>query len=177
MQRYTTTAIALHWLMALMLIANFALGLYMVDIPGLTPAKLRYFSWHKWAGVTILLVATVRLLWRLRHPAPALPDTMPAWEQLAARGSHVLLYVLLFAVPLSGYFYTLSAGIPVMYFGVIELPVLIGKDPALKPVLEALHYWLNMLLAAAVALHVLAALKHRFIDRDSVLGRMLPVRH
>ena len=177
MQRYTTTAIALHWLMALMLIANFALGLYMVDIPGLTPAKLRYFSWHKWAGVTILLVATVRLLWRLRHPAPALPDTMPAWEQLAARGSHLLLYVLLFAVPLSGYFYTLSAGIPVMYFGVIELPVLIGKDPALKPVLEALHYWLNMLLAAAVALHVLAALKHRFIDRDSVLGRMLPVRH
>lgn len=177
MQRYTTTAIALHWLMAVMLIANFALGLYMVDIPGLTPAKLRYFSWHKWAGVTILLVATVRLLWRLSHRAPALPDTIPAWENLASRVSHVLLYVLLFAVPLSGYFYTLSAGIPVMYFGVIELPVLIGKDPALKPVLETLHFWLNMLLAAAVALHVMAALKHQFIDRDTVLRRMLPVRN
>lgn len=177
MQRYTRTAIGLHWLMALMLIANFSLGVFMVDIPGLTPAKLRYFSWHKWAGVTILLVATVRLLWRLGHPAPALPDTMPAWEKLAARTSHALLYVLLFAVPLSGYFYTLSAGVPVVYFGVIELPVLIGKDPALKPVLQAVHFWLNMLLAATVALHVLAALKHRLIDHDSVLGRMLPVRH
>lgn len=176
MQRYTNTAIALHWLMAVMIVANFSLGVFMVDIPGLTPAKLRYFSWHKWAGVTILLVATLRLLWRLTHPAPALPDSMPGWEKLAARASHLLLYVLLFAVPLSGYFYTLSAGVPVLYFGVIELPVLIGKDPALKPVLEALHFWLNMLLAATVALHVLAALKHQFIDRDSVLRRMLPVR-
>ncbi|HEY1043126.1 MAG TPA: cytochrome b [Telluria sp.] len=176
MQRYSSTAIALHWLMAAMIIANFTLGLVMVDIAGLTPAKLRYFSWHKWAGVTILLLATVRLLWRLSHPAPALPDTMPAWEKLAARASHTLLYVLLFAVPLSGYFYTLAAGVPVVYFGVVELPVLIDKDPALKSVLQTVHYGLNMLLAATVALHVLAALKHQFIDRDSVLKRMLPVR-
>lgn len=174
--RYTSTAIALHWLMALMIIANFALGVFMTDIPGLTPAKLRYFSWHKWAGVTILLVATVRLLWRLSHTPPALPDTMPGWEKLAARASHLLLYVLLFAVPLSGYFYTLAAGVPVVYFGVIELPVLIAKNPALKPVLEGVHYWLNMLLAATVAVHVLAALKHQWIDHDSVLRRMLPVR-
>ena len=176
MQRYSSTAIALHWLMAVMIIANFTLGLVMVDIAGLTPAKLRYFSWHKWAGVTILLLATVRLLWRLSHPAPALPDTMPAWEKLAARASHTLLYVLLFAVPLSGYFYSLAAGVPVVYFGVVELPVLIDKDAALKPVLQTVHYGLNMLLAATVALHVLAALKHQFIDRDSVLKRMLPVR-
>ncbi|HEU4850701.1 MAG TPA: cytochrome b [Telluria sp.] len=176
MQRYTSTAIALHWLMAVMIIANFTLGVVMVDIPGLTPTKLRYFSWHKWAGVTILLLATVRLLWRLKHPAPPLPDTMPRWEKLAANGSHLLLYVLLFAVPLSGYFYTLAAGVPVVYFGVIELPVLIGRDPALKEVLETTHFGLNLLLAATVAVHVLAALKHQFIDRDSVLRRMLPVR-
>jgi cytochrome b561 len=176
MQRYTATAIALHWLIALLVIANFALGVFMTDIPGLTPAKLRYFSWHKWAGVTILLLATLRLLWRLMHPAPALPDTMPAWEKMAARASHSLLYVLLFAVPLSGYFYSLAAGVPVVYFGVIELPVLIGRDPQLKEVLETTHFGLNMLLAATVALHVLAALKHQFIDHDSVLRRMLPVR-
>ena len=101
MQRYTTTAIALHWLMAVMLIANFALGLYMVDIPGLTPAKLRYFSWHKWAGVTILLVATVRLLWRLTHrPPAALP--MPAWQRRAAHGAHLALYMLFFVMAVVG---------------------------------------------------------------------------
>lgn len=177
MQRYTSTAIALHWLMAVLIIANFTLGVVMVDIPGITSDKLRYFSWHKWAGVTILLLATLRLLWRLAHPAPPLPDTMPAWEKAAARLSHHLLYVLLFAVPLSGYFYSLAAGVPVVYFGVIELPVLIGRDPALKELLETTHFGLNMLLAATVAVHVLAALKHQFIDRDTVFRRMLPVRH
>ena len=176
LQRYTGTAIALHWLVAVLVIANFTLGLVMVDIPGLTPAKLRYFSWHKWAGVTVLLLATLRLLWRLAHRAPALPDSMPEWEKSAAHASHFLLYVLLFAVPLSGYFYSLAAGVPVVYFGVIELPVLIGRDPVLKELLESTHYWLNMLLAATVAVHVLAALKHQFIDHDSVFRRMLPGR-
>lgn len=176
LQRYTGTAIALHWLIALLVIANFTLGLVMVDIPGLTPTKLKYFSWHKWAGVTVLLLATLRLLWRLRHRAPALPDTMPAWEKSAAHASHFLLYVLLFAVPLSGYFYSLAAGVPVVYFGVIELPVLIGRDPELKELLETTHFGLNMLLAATVALHIAAALKHQFIDHDSVFRRMLPGR-
>lgn len=176
MQRYTGTAIALHWLIALLVIANFTLGLVMVDIPGLTPAKLRYFSWHKWAGVTILLLATARLLWRLRHPAPPYPAAMPTWQKTAANAVHASLYVLLFAVPLSGYFYSLAAGVPVVYFGVIELPVLMGRNPAAKEVLEATHYWLNMLLAASVAVHVIAALKHQFIDRDGLLRRMLPSR-
>lgn len=176
MERYTRTAIALHWLIALLVIANFTLGLVMVDIPGLTPTKLRYFSWHKWAGVTILLFATVRLLWRLSHPAPPYPAGMAPWQKSAARAVHAGLYVLLFAVPLSGYFYSLAAGVPVVYFGVIELPVLIGKSPALKEPLEELHFWLNMLLATFVAVHVLGALKHQFIDRDGLLRRMLPWR-
>lgn len=176
MQRYTSTAIALHWLMAIMIIANFTLGVIMVDIPGLTPDKLRYFAWHKSAGVTILLLATVRLLWRLKHPAPPLPDTMPGWEKAAAKASHLLLYVLIFAVPLSGYFYTLAAGVPVVYFGIIELPVLIAKNKELKEVLKTTHFGLNLLLATTVGVHVLAALKHQFIDRDTVLRRMLPVR-
>lgn len=174
MQRYSLPAIVLHWLIAILIVANFTLGLVMTDIPGLTPTKLRYFSWHKWAGVTVLLLATLRLLWRLRRSPPADPDTMPAWQSRAAHLLHGLLYVLMFAVPLSGYFYSLAAGVPVMYFGLFALPVLIDADPALKPVLGALHYWLNMLLAALVTLHVLAALKHLLIDRDGVMGRMLP---
>lgn len=174
MPRYTTTAIALHWLVALLIIGTFTLGLVMTDIPGLTPAKLRYFSWHKWAGVTVLLLAALRLLWRLSHRAPAYPASMPAWQQSSAHALHGLLYVLIFAVPVSGYFYTLAAGVPVVYFGLFQLPVLMAKNAALKPVLEEVHYWLNMVMAGAVGLHVLAALKHVLVDRDGIMGRMLP---
>jgi cytochrome b561 len=174
MQRYSLPAIVLHWLIALLIVGTFTLGLVMTDIPGLTPTKLRYFSWHKWAGVTVLALAALRLLWRLRSTPPAYPASMPAWQHRAAHGLHGLLYLLMFAVPLSGYFYSLAAGVPVVYFGLFPLPVLIDADPALKSVLGVLHYWLNMGLAALVSLHVLAALKHVFIDRDGIMSRMLP---
>ena len=174
MQRYSSIAIALHWLIALLIVATFTLGLVMTDIPGLTPTKLRYFSWHKWAGITILALAALRLLWRLRSKPPAYPAAMPPWQRSAAHVLHGLLYVMMFAVPLSGYFYSLAAGVPVVYFGLFPLPVLIDADPALKPVLKAVHYWLNMGLASLVALHVLAALKHVLVDRDGIMGRMLP---
>ena len=173
-ERYTRTAMAFHWLIAVLIIGSFTLGLVMSDMPGITPTKLKFYSWHKWAGVTILGLAALRLLWRLTHRAPAYPATMPAWQRSSANGLHGFLYVLMFAVPLSGYFYTLAAGFPVVYFGLIKLPVLIDANPELKPVLKALHYWLNMSLLAAVALHVAAALKHHFIDRDGVIKRMLP---
>ena len=174
MQRYTRTAILFHWLIALLIVGAFTMGLVMTDIPGITPTKLKYFSWHKWTGVTVLALATLRLLWRLTHAAPAYPASMPAWQQTSAHRLHLLLYVLIFAVPLSGYFYTLAAGVPVVYFGLFQLPLLIEANPALKPVLKDLHFWLNMVLAGAVGLHVAAALKHQLIDRDGVMRRMLP---
>ncbi|MGE5652087.1 MAG: cytochrome b [Bacillota bacterium] len=173
-QRYSIPAIALHWLIALLIVSAFALGVTMVDIPGITPTKLKYFSWHKWIGVTVLGLACLRLLWRLTHAAPPQPLGMPGWQKMAAHGLHGLLYVLMFAIPVSGYFYSLAAGVPVVYLGVLPLPVLIEPDPALKPLLKQVHYALNMAMLAAVALHVAAALKHQFIDRDGVLKRMLP---
>ncbi|SNT14470.1 cytochrome b561 [Noviherbaspirillum humi] len=173
-RRYGGVAILLHWLIALLVAAAFTLGLTMVDIPGLTPTKLKYFSWHKWLGVTVLALACLRLLWRITHGAPPYDAGMPAWQAKAAHALHGLLYLLLFAVPMSGYFYSLAAGVPVVYLGVLPLPVLIGPDQELKPILKQLHYALTMILAAGVAGHVLAALKHQFIDRDGVLRRMLP---
>ncbi|MBC7453159.1 MAG: cytochrome b [Massilia sp.] len=174
MPRYTTPAIVLHWLIAVLIIGAFTMGLVMTDIPGITPTKLKYFSWHKWAGVTILALATLRLLWRLANKAPAYPAAMPQWQKSAAHHLHLLLYGLMFAVPLSGYFYTLSAGVPVVYFGLFPLPVLINPDPELKPVLKLIHFWLNMGLAGLVGVHIAAALKHAFVDRDGVMQRMLP---
>lgn len=174
MPRYTRTAILLHWLTALLIIAAFTLGLVMTDIPGLTPTKLKYYSWHKWLGVTVFALACARLLWRGANTPPPPPPSMPAWQRKAADAVHILLYILLFAVPVSGYLYSLAAGVPVVYLGLIPLPVLMAPNPALKPLLKDLHFALTMLLAGAVAAHVLAALKHHFIDRDGVLKRMLP---
>jgi len=172
--RYTATAIALHWLMALLIIATFTLGLTMVEMPGISPTKLKYFNWHKWAGVTIFGLAVLRLLWRLWHPAPALPASMSPWQRRSAEWMHYLLYVLVFAIPLSGYFYSMAAGFPVVYLGHFPLPVLIERNDALKPVLKNLHYVLNMTLLVAVLAHALAAFKHHFINRDDVLKRILP---
>jgi cytochrome b561 len=174
MPRYTRTAILLHWLTALLIVAAFTLGLVMTDIPGLTPTKLKYYSWHKWLGVTVFALACARLLWRAAHTPPPAPPGMPAWQIKAADAVHILLYILLFALPVSGYLYSLAAGVPVVYLGLIPLPVLMAPNPALKPLLKELHFVLSMLLAGAVALHALAALKHHFIDRDGVLKRMLP---
>ena len=171
--RYDRVAMLLHWLVAALIVAAFALGVVMVDIPGLTPTKLKYFSWHKWLGVTVLLLAALRLLWRLRHGAPRAVE-MPAWQRRAATMLHVLLYALMFAVPLSGYFYSLAAGVPVVYLGVLPLPVLIDADPVLKPVLKELHEVLVYTMLAFVLLHVAAAIKHQWIDRDGLLRRMMP---
>lgn len=175
-QRYTKTAIALHWLIAILIIGAFTLGLVMTNIPGFSMTKLKYFAWHKWAGVTVLLLASLRLLWRLFHRPPELPDGMPAWQRGAAHGLHHLLYVLMFAVPVSGYFYTLAAGFPVVYFNLFQLPVLIERNLELAETLKAVHYWLTMSMAALVVLHVAAALKHAIIDRDGTMRRMLPGR-
>jgi cytochrome b561 len=174
MPRYTTTAILLHWLTALLIVCAFTLGVIMTDIPGLTPTKLRYYSWHKWLGVTVFAIACLRVLWRLSHTPPPLPAGTPQWQKKASDGVHLLLYLLIFAVPVSGYLYTLAAGVPVVYLGLFQLPAIIAPNPELKPLLKDVHYVVTMSMAGLVALHVLAALKHQFIDRDGILKRMLP---
>jgi cytochrome b561 len=170
---YTRTAVALHWILALLIIGNLAFGLYVAGLP-ISPAKLRTISWHKWVGVTILLIAAVRLAWRLRHPAPALPSTMAPWEQRAANAAHVLLYVLFFAAPITGWLFSSAAGFPVVYFGLLPLPDLVPKNRELADALRAAHKWINYTMAAVIVLHAAAAVKHHFHDRDDVLVRMLP---
>jgi cytochrome b561 len=175
MPRYTKTAMLLHWLTAVLIVAAFFLGLTMVDIPGFTPTKLKYFSWHKWLGVTVLLLAVLRALWRLGHTPPAKLDSIPAWQHRIAEAMHHLLYLLIFAVPISGYLYSYAAGVPVVYLGLWQMPAVIGPDPELKATLKTVHYVLTMTMAGAVVAHALAALKHHFVDRDATLKRMLPL--
>ncbi|MBA4175582.1 MAG: cytochrome b [Leptothrix sp. (in: Bacteria)] len=172
--RYTQTAIALHWLLALMIVGSFAVGSYMVDLP-VSVTRLKLYNWHKWAGVLILALSALRLLWRLTHRPPAdLP--MPAWQRRAAHGAHVALYALFFAVPLMGWAYSSAAGFPIVLFGVLPLPDFVPASRELAEALKPWHGGLAKALAAVVLLHVAGALKHQFIDRDGLLRRMWPGR-
>lgn len=170
---YTRTAITLHWLIALLIFAAFPLGLYMHDLP-LSPHKLRMYSYHKWIGVTVFLFAIIRLAWRLRHRPPFLPDSMANWEKSVAHAMHFALYALICIVPVSGWLMSSAKGFQTVWFGVLPLPDLIGKDKELGNTLQEVHETLNFLMLGLVFLHAAAALKHYFIDRDDVLARMLP---
>lgn len=171
--RYTHTAITLHWLIALLIFAAFPLGVYMHDLP-LSPYKLRLYSYHKWIGVTIFMLALVRLSWRATHRPPAMPESMPSWEKFAAHATHYALYVLIFIIPVSGWLMSSAKGFQTVWFGVLPLPDLVGKDKALGDLFQEAHEILNILLLGLVVGHIGAALKHHFIERDDILARMLP---
>ncbi len=177
--RYTGVAIALHWLLALAIVGLFGFGVYMTDLP-FSPARLKYYNWHKWAGITVLMLSTLRLLWRLTHRAPALParitQAMPGWQMRAYHVTHHLMYLLFFAVPLLGWAYSSAAGFPIVWFGQIALPDLVGADKALAELIKPLHKLAALSLLALAALHVAAAIKHQWVDRDGLLQRMLPGR-
>ena len=171
--RYTSTAISLHWLIFLLIFAAFSLALYMHDLP-LTPDKLRLYNYHKWMGMSVLLLVVLRFGWRVTHRPPALPDAMANWEKSAAHLMHYLLYALIIAVPLTGWLMSSAKGFQTVWFGVLPLPDLIGKDKELGKQLAEVHEFLNYTMLALVVLHVAAALKHHFIVRDDILTRMLP---
>lgn len=175
--RYGGGAMALHWLLAAALAGIFLFGLYMTSLP-FSPTRLKYFNWHKWAGMTILLLSVLRLAWRLTHRPPALPEhiahAMPRWQHLAHAGVHHLMYVLFLAVPLLGWAYSSAAGFPIVLFGALPLPDFVGKSPELAEALKPWHGYAAYALAALAVLHVAGALKHQLIDRDGLISRMLP---
>lgn len=168
---YTATAKALHWIIAVLILGLLGLGFYMQDLP-LSPTKLQLYAWHKWAGVTVFLIAVFRLGWRATHRPPALPGHMAPIEQLAAHTAHHLLYALMLVIPLSGWLMSSAKGFQTVWFGVLPLPDLVGKDRALGETLEDVHKILNFALLGLVSLHVAAALKHHFVERGPFLQRM-----
>ena len=173
-RRYHPVSMALHWLMALMILGSLAVGLYMTGLP-FSPQRLQLYNWHKWAGVLILVLSAARLLWRLVQHPPAMPP-MPAWQRKAAHGAHLALYALFFAVPLSGWAYSSAAGFPIVLFAVLPLPDWVPVSRELAETLKPVHHYLAYALSAVIGLHVAGALKHHFIDRDGLLLRMLPGR-
>jgi cytochrome b561 len=162
-----------HWLTLLLLIGSFGLGWTMTDLD-VSPLRLKLYAYHKWLGVTIFMLVALRLIWRLVSPPPPLPAHLPGWERRAADVSHHLLYLLLFAVPLSGWLMSSAKGFQTVLFGLWPIPDLLTKNPPLGAALEAVHETLTWIFLGMIALHAAAALKHHFIDRDEVLARMLP---
>jgi cytochrome b561 len=177
--RYTTLAVALHWLLALALGALFVLGVYMTDLP-FSPWRLKLYNWHKWAGISFLLLSALRLLWRATHTPPELPTAvtqdMPKWQTRAHHATHHLMYALFFVVPLVGWAYSSAAGFPIVLFGQIPLPDLLPVDKALAELIKPLHELSAMALMGLAALHVAAALKHHWVDQDGLLLRIWPGR-
>lgn len=167
---------ALHWFLALLITGSFGVGLYMTSLP-FSPLQLKLFSWHKWVGITVLALSALRLLWRLHRPPPPLPPAiaagMPDWQLVAHRGTHLLLYLLFFIVPLLGWAYSSALGVPVVLYGVLPLPDLLPVDkPMAENWVKPLHHAGAYALAGMAALHAAAALKHHVVDRDGLLERM-----
>ncbi|HEY2345506.1 MAG TPA: cytochrome b [Xanthomonadaceae bacterium] len=170
--RWNRFAQVLHWLIALMIVGMGIVGLTMTLMePSLD--KLKVYALHKSFGITVLVLVALRLLWRISHRAPP-PVPMPRWQHVSAQAVHFLLYVLMFAMPLSGWLFNSAANFPLQWFGLVQLPSLWHADPDVKHWAREFHEYGFWTLFALVSLHAAAAIKHHYIDKDETLRRMLP---
>lgn len=181
--RYSSVAIFLHWTIALCILVLLGMGLWMTDAihkPETKNIAFRVYQWHKALGLTVLVLTLVRIGWRIGHRPPPLPDTMNGVEKALAHLGHAGLYALMLAIPLAGWAMVSASpfGFPTMYFGLFEWPHLpvdaFGDKKAAETAFKAAHKYLAFGAIALIGLHVAAALKHHFINRDGVLTRMLP---
>ena len=163
----------LHWLIVVLIIVMGYLGLTMVELP-ISPHKITTYALHKSIGLTILALVVLRLAWRLYAGAPATVPGTPRWQHILATLMHWALYALLLAMPITGWLLNSAAGFPLQWFGMINLPALVARDPGLHDRLTELHETLFWTMVTLAALHAIAAIAHHFIQRDATLARMLP---
>jgi cytochrome b561 len=172
-ESYTPVARALHWATAALVLPMVPLGFVLLDLP---PGRIQNvaFDVHRSIGVVLFPLVLARLLYRMKHPAPPLPPTMPRWQAGAAHAVHGLLYLLLLANPLVGWWGTSAYGAPINVFWLFELPPLVAKDEGLGKAVLYWHSWVGIALATLVVVHIGAALQHHLVQKDGVLRRMWP---
>src|SRR5260370_16181047 len=170
---WVAAATLFHWVMAVLILAQIALGLMAANW-GLSPAKIELFFWHKSTGMLILALVGLRILWGLANPTPELPAGMAAWERAAARLSHWLLYALMIALPVTGWIVNSASNVPFRIFWLIPLPAIVAPDKPTADLFELVHGGLFTLFALVLVTHIGAALRHHFVKRNTVLVRMLP---
>jgi cytochrome b561 len=175
--RWGSAAKFFHWTIVIAILVQATIGLVMVELPK-RPSTIPVYTVHKSLGLTIFAFAILRLAWRAFDPHPAYPATMPRWQVVGARAGHVLLYTLIFLVPLSGWLFDSATALrPLYWFGLFEVPSLTGgRDDAIKDLAEIAHITLFWILATVAAGHAAVALWHHFHERDDILRRMLPGR-
>ena len=172
-ERWGAVSQGFHWLIVLLLLAQGMVGLLMGDM-AIGPGKIAVYAFHKSVGLTILALALARLLWRLYAGRPAPAPGTPAWQERMASLMHGALYLLLFAVPLSGWAMNSAADFPLQWFGLFNLPAIAPHDRDLQELTESLHEQLFWALFALAAAHAAAAVYHHLFQRDATLARMLP---
>ncbi len=171
---YTRTAVFLHWLIAVCVVAQIALGLWMIGVPKDPPGiRAGWFNLHKSIGITLGMLILVRIAWRLAHGAPALPQSLPHWKRAAAAANHVLLYACMIVMPASGYLGSSFTKYPVVYFGT-RMPHWGWDDPTLKELCSQVHWVTVVIFMTLIVIHIAAALKHLLVDRDGIFQRMWP---
>lgn len=170
-EKFGKITILLHWVIAILIIGQLTLGTWMVRLPT-SVQKLKFYGWHKEIGALILALVIVRIAWRLMNITPTL-DNLPRFEKFSARSMHLLLYLLMVFIPITGWLLTSAAGLQVSFFGWFLLPNLMPSNETLQSFFGETHEWLGYILIAAICLHTAAALKHHFINKDDILRRML----
>ena len=165
----------MHWLIVVLILGQGIVGLLMTEMRT-SPDKVQVYALHKSFGLTVLALAVLRLAWRWYAGAPRPVAGMPRWQEFAARASHIGLYGLLFALPLTGWLLNSTAGFPLSWFGLFKLPALAGKDHDLHEWYEETHELLWWVLVALATVHAAAAFYHHLFQRDATLTRMLPRR-
>ncbi|MDZ4323192.1 MAG: cytochrome b [Alphaproteobacteria bacterium] len=173
---YGLISIFFHWIMAALIIALLALGLYMVWLPdvGFNTWKVILIFVHKELGVVVLALVIIRLLWRLGNVSPQLPSQLSPWQKFSARVVHWAFYGFMFALPITGWLMSSAAGIPMTFLGLFELPDLISPNIYQMQLLIEIHKWLAYGLICSIFVHISAALVHQFIYKDDTLRGMLP---
>ncbi len=171
--RWGVIAQSLHWIIVALVITQFVLATIAHDLP-LGLEKLAMLARHKSVGITILALAVIRVIWRWSNPTPTLPDTLKPYERVLAKVTHVGLYLLLFAMPITGWLMSSARNFPVSWWGLVQLPDFIAPSKPLYELLRDIHGLLAWVLLATALLHAAAALKHHFVLKDDVLRRMLP---
>jgi cytochrome b561 len=173
-ERYGAVASMLHWLMAIVLVALIVLGLYMVSLPdvGFDTKKIALILYHKELGILALVLAALRLAWRVVNALPKLVEYLPEWQKVIARFVHLCFYALMFALPVTGWIMSSAAGIPVSFFGLFELPDLVSYSDRLFRTFIEIHKWLGYALIVLLLVHAGAALRHHLVLKDETLKKM-----
>ena len=174
-QSYAPTAVALHWLLVLLVLALYGLGWYMVGIPKGTPPVAYFYNLHKSIGIVAALPIVLLIWWRVTHAPPPLPGSLPAWQARAAHVNHLLFYVCLVVLVVSGFIESNFTKFGVKFFG-YPLLRLFAEDKTLYWIFNRIHVYTSYLFAALMAVHIVAALKHLLVNRDDVFQRMWPRR-